>query len=379
MGIFKRSRIGGVTLTTIALTGVLPYFASASPHLGPHHAPHPNLVVRAIAGPAGSVVPGQRFVVRDTTANTGKAPAGASVTAYYLARTAKHQRSDVRVGDRPVKRLLAGAHSNGSATVTVPIRTALGSYRIIACADDRNQVKETNEHDNCRATSTPLHVIVPPDTTPPTFGGLGSASATSEGSVLLSWSPGVDNRTPAIALVYDVYMASSPGGESYAAPTATTSPGVTSFTVSGLSPATTYYFVVLARDQAGNQSSAKVERFVTTLPSTPPPTFAGLQGYTFMGTGCGAFMMNPTCHVHLFWNAASDQSTPASAIIYDIYVSSTRGHEDYSMPGFTTAPGATSFDLPAETDMAACFVVRARNGMGNEDQNTVELCAAPPP
>jgi hypothetical protein len=100
------------------------------------------------------------------------------------------------------------------------------------------------------------------DTMPPTFAGLTGASATGT-SVSLSWSPASDNVTAASQITYLVYQAASSGGENYATSTYTTAPGATSFTVSGLTPGSTYYFVVRAEDAAGNIDANKTEKSAT--------------------------------------------------------------------------------------------------------------------
>jgi hypothetical protein len=106
------------------------------------------------------------------------------------------------------------------------------------------------------------------DTTPPTFAGLNSAVTCIPGpiggdrtaSYNLSWDPANDDRTPTRRIVYDIYQAETAGGENYSAPTYTTSPGATSFTTPPLPSDKYFYFVVRARDQAGNSDSNTVER-----------------------------------------------------------------------------------------------------------------------
>jgi hypothetical protein len=99
---------------------------------------------------------------------------------------------------------------------------------------------------------------------------------------------------------------------------------------------------------------------------TTPPSFEGLQK---------AFACSPIERpwpYELTWKAATDSVTPSSQIVYDIFLSHTRGGEDFSQPTWTTAPGVTSFETPPLNE-PSYFVVRARDTAGNEDQNTVEL------
>jgi hypothetical protein len=116
---------------------------------------------------------------------------------------------------------------------------------------------------------------------------------------------------------------------------------------------------------------------ITTAPAQArhkdqvPPKFAGLKS----ATTCipGPIGEGRTGSYHLTWEAATDNVTPSSRIIYNIYQASAAGGEDFSTPTYTTAPGATSFDTPQlPSTKTFYFVVRARDQAGNEDSNTVE-------
>lgn len=102
-----------------------------------------------------------------------------------------------------------------------------------------------------------------------------------------------------------------------------------------------------------------------------PPSFEGLQS----AVACSPPV--PRSPFELTWKAATDMVTPSSQIVYDIYLSHTRGGEDFSHPTWTTAPGVTSFETPPLSE-PAYFVVRARDQAGNEDQNTVERVGEDP-
>lgn len=58
------------------------------------------------------------------------------------------------------------------------------------------------------------------------------------------------------------------GGQVFTTPAYTTQPGATSYTVSGLAPNATYYFVVRAQDGAGNIDMNRIERSARTASVT---------------------------------------------------------------------------------------------------------------
>lgn len=106
------------------------------------------------------------------------------------------------------------------------------------------------------------------DLTPPVFAGLKSATTCVPGPIgpgrtstyHLSWAPATDNVTPSRRIVYEVYQATMPGEEDFSAPTYTTRRGVTTFDTPPLATDEYFYFVVRARDRAGNEESNTVEQ-----------------------------------------------------------------------------------------------------------------------
>jgi len=106
------------------------------------------------------------------------------------------------------------------------------------------------------------------DQVPLTFAGLRSVTTCIPGpigegrtsSYHLTWEPATDNLTPSKKIIYNIYQATAAGGENFAQPTYSTAAGVTSFDTPQLPTGKTFYFVVRARDQAGNEDSNTVER-----------------------------------------------------------------------------------------------------------------------
>ena len=204
------------------------------------------------------------------------------------------------------------------------------------------------------------------DTTAPTFAGATTATS-APNSITVSWNAASDSVTAAAQMVYLLYQSTTPGGESYTNPSFTTVPGATSYTVGKLPINSKYYYVVRARDGAGNIDTNKVEVNATTPAQSDmqAPAFSGVQSAAVSGSS-----------ITLQWNAATDNVTAAGQIVYLVYQASSAGGQAYATPTYTTAPGATSFvvsGLAANTTYY--FVVRAQDGAGNIDANTKESSA----
>jgi hypothetical protein len=106
------------------------------------------------------------------------------------------------------------------------------------------------------------------DVTPPRFAGLERAFACTPGPqrpgqmtpYTLTWQPATDDITPSSQIAYDVFYAPTPRGEDFSRPNWTTAPGATSFRTPGLPSHASAYFVVRARDVAGNEDANSIER-----------------------------------------------------------------------------------------------------------------------
>ena len=121
----------------------------------------PDLLESTVSNPPATAALGGKFSATDTVLNQGAVMAAASTTRYYLSLDAVRSGDDTLLdGNRPVPSLVAGASSTGTATVTVNRKTAPGTYFLLACADDKRQIVESDESNNCRASTT--RVVVGP-------------------------------------------------------------------------------------------------------------------------------------------------------------------------------------------------------------------------
>jgi chitodextrinase len=137
-----------------------------------------------------------------------------------------------------------------------------------------------------------------PDTTAPSAPSSLSASAASGTQIDLSWPASSDNVGVA---AYDIQYCSGAG----CSPVNTlTSTGSTSYSVTGLSPATSYSFRVRARDAVPNYSGFSPNASATTIDSVAPSTPTSFSAAAASGT-----------QINLSWGASSDNVGVAGYVI----------------------------------------------------------------
>lgn len=203
------------------------------------------------------------------------------------------------------------------------------------------------------------------DGAPPTFGGATGAAAVNDTSLQVDWSPASDNVDAPSAIIYNVYLATSSGGQTFSTADATSAAGATSEIMGGLMPSTTYFLVVRAEDSSGNEDLNLVEvtAATTAAPDVIPPVFGGVTS---------TLSTSPT-EVLVTWNPASDDQASPSQIVYNIYVSTISGGQNFGTPAAVSPAGAPSHTVTGlSPDMDQFFVVRAVDPSGNEDGNLQE-------
>lgn len=110
-------------------------------------------------------------------------------------------------------------------------------------------------------------------------------------------------------------------------------------------------------------------------PAADVPTFAGLVSATTCSSPPPVrpeIVVPRSSSYTLTWAAATDPVTPSSQLVYEIFMATSPGAEDYATPTYISSPGATAFVTPALPEGTRYFVVRARNAAGHADANTVE-------
>jgi hypothetical protein len=184
--------------------------------------------------------------------------------------------------------------------------------------------------------------------------------------VTLSWAAATDDHSAADKIVYLVYQSDKSGGQDFTTPTLTSKAGVSSLPITDLELSKTYYYVIRAKDEAGNIDKNTVE-VKAVLPAPPvkdttAPKFAGLATATANGP-----------KATLTWTAATDDVTAPAQIVYLLYVAEKSGAQNFAMPNATTQAGATNVEVSGLKPATEYFiVVRAKDEAGNIDTNTVE-------
>jgi hypothetical protein len=199
----------------------------------------------------------------------------------------------------------------------------------------------------------------------PVFAGVITAAPATDVAVQVTWAPATDALTDSKDILYNVYVATTAGGENFGTPTLVSPPGVSSVLVGGLTPDTLYYFVVRAQDSAGLMDMNSVETSTTPMLDTAAPVFAGATEAKSVGDNS----------VEVSWDAATDDLTPPAGIAYTITWSTSAKAAPDGTLGLLTQPGVTSAvvsNLPNPSSKYY-FTVRARDAAGNTDDNTVAV------
>lgn len=128
----------------------------------------PDLTIQSFIPPLAEWSGTGPIQITDVTQNIGDAPAGASVTNYYLSTSNPFDWNNAQlVGGRQVPVLAPGdTSSSGEVDITLPAGLSAGLYTLKACADDTHLVAETNELNNCETNqiAVPMKQQNPPPT-----------------------------------------------------------------------------------------------------------------------------------------------------------------------------------------------------------------------
>lgn len=342
---------------------------------------------------------------------------------------------------------LVAAASTGSQQLTI-LQTSDVITGIDSTGDNVSDDNRLNGK-NCTNTGS-----APADSTAPSTPGSLTATAAGQTQVNLTWTASTDNTTPTGNLVYEICQSTSAGGCDSFSVTFNSAAGATSYSVTGLSPLTAYYYRIRARDIAANRSATTGEQSATTQSAgtVANPTFAPTAGFfataqniSFSSTTTGVTFCSttngsaPTCNaaggcqagtpgasvsvtttatvkavaclagytasaevsgtytidavaptappspsasaagsdqVQLNWSAASDNTSAAANLVYEICQSTTAGGCDSFSVTYTTGAGATSYLIGSLTPVTTYYYrIRSKDQAGNTGTPTAEQSA----
>jgi chitodextrinase len=215
-------------------------------------------------------------------------------------------------------------------------------------------LKVADEVPNWSALSNVTSAVTPSgDTTPPsTVNTLSFTSATQQ-SVTISWFAVGDDGTTGQATSYDLRYAGTPiTGTSWASATQVEGEPVPkpagqaeTFTITGLSAGTLYYFALKVADEVPNSSG--VSNSPSGRTQRAPDAWSPARVHDLQAT------LPTTNSVTLVWTATGDDSTAGRAAAYDIRLSTVEITEET----WPTATQATEEPTPDVSGAGETFVV----------------------
>ena len=212
-------------------------------------------------------------------------------------------------------------------------------YFAIKTSDDvPNESALSNVPSSATATTAPADVI-----------NLATGTVTTS-SVALSWTAPGDDGATGTATTYDVrYSTSTITAGNWASatqaagePAPSVAGSAETFTVTGLSESTTYYFAIKTSDEVPNESA------LSNVPSTATADGTAPAAVTDLATGTVT-----TSSVALSWTAPGDDGATGTATTYDVRYSTST----ITAGNWATATQATGEPAPSVAGSAETFTV----------------------
>lgn len=122
----------------------------------------PDLRVMSVWFSPATVNSGESLTVTTRIGNAGHTAATQSIAQFYLSSGKRRSGASILLrGNQQVPGLDYSQINTSSTSVIVPSRAPAGTYYVLVCADDAQILPESNERNNCRASTTQLTVMDP--------------------------------------------------------------------------------------------------------------------------------------------------------------------------------------------------------------------------
>jgi subtilisin family serine protease/fibronectin type 3 domain-containing protein len=204
-------------------------------------------------------------------------------------------------------------------------------------------------------SSVPAGVSTFADGIPPAA-PTGLTATAGNGSVSLSWA---GNTEPDLA-GYNLYRSTSAGVQG--TKVNTTLIGGTSFTNSGLTNGTTYYYMVTAVDVNGNESAPSVQKSATPTAPVPPSDTTPPTAPTNVQAAAGDRVVN------LSWTASTDN---VGVTGYEVWYG-TGSTQPTTWTLLTTVTGLSYSHTSLTNGTTYWYKVRAKDAAGNSTDSVVK-------
>jgi trimeric autotransporter adhesin len=241
--------------------------------------------------------------------------------------------------------LTATATWSSSTTSTATINASTGLLTSVANGLTTISATKSGLSDNANAT-----VTTTADTTVPTAGSFSASTSVGAAGFTLNWSAATDNVTAGASLQYFVCSGANAAAIDTASECTTTGTQEMNWTantltlaITGKSPSTTYYYNVVVKDAAGNQSlydgktqttSAGASSTTSTAGTAANDTGVGTKAWSNVANAQGStdgsyssVCTSSTGQTNYLWlNNFSGLSVPSGATINGIEVTIRAGH-----------------------------------------------------
>jgi|JI10StandDraft_1071094.scaffolds.fasta_scaffold43859_3 hypothetical protein len=258
--------------------------------------------------------------VNTPTFGTAAGTYGATQNVTLASGTAGSAICYTTSGVNPVCDVAKTACTTGTLYATAVAISSSQTLKAIAC-------KATYTDSSVNSAAYVIDTTIP--STPTAF----TATSISGSQINLAWTASTDNVASQPNIVYEICQTNTGGGCGTFVTAYTTVSGATTFSVTGLNPVTTYYFVVRAKDTVGNLSNGATEAGATTgtagtvaTPTYTPVagTYGAAQNVTIATATAGSIICyttngaTPTCDVPKTGCTAGTLYTAAVAVAADL-------------------------------------------------------------